>query len=47
MIHYMHLSSICVETGDVVSAGELIGYSGASGNVTGAHLHIDINDIND
>ncbi len=47
MIHYMHLSSVCVETGDVVSAGELIGYSGASGNVTGAHLHIDINDIND
>ena len=36
---YLHLSEFAVSEGDSVELGCLIGYSGATGNVTGAHLH--------
>ncbi len=36
---YAHLESRAVADGSTVAAGDLIGYSGASGFVTGAHLH--------
>lgn len=39
---YMHLSSYCVSSGQIVSAGQLIGYTGATGVVTGDHLHFGI-----
>lgn len=39
---YMHLSKIKVKPGQKVKAGQIIGYSGASGHVTGPHLHIEV-----
>lgn len=36
---YLHLSSVLVAAGDSVAPGQLIGRVGASGRVTGPHLH--------
>ena len=40
---YMHLSEYTQPIGAQVSAGQQIGLSGASGIVTGPHLHFEIN----
>ena len=42
---YLHLKSGSrkVKNGDAVKKGQVLGFMGATGNVTGAHLHFDIN----
>ncbi|HXG26599.1 MAG TPA: M23 family metallopeptidase [Candidatus Binatia bacterium] len=39
---YAHLGLAAVEKGDIVQAGDLIGWEGASGNATGCHLHYSL-----
>ena len=39
---YAHLSKILVAAGQEVKAGDLIGYSGDTGNCAGAHLHFEV-----
>ncbi|MEZ4828258.1 MAG: M23 family metallopeptidase [Bacteroidia bacterium] len=39
---YAHLSKVEVKAGEVVVAGQLIGYSGNTGLTTGPHLHYEV-----
>jgi murein DD-endopeptidase MepM/ murein hydrolase activator NlpD len=39
---YAHMSSLSVSAGQAVTEGQQIGLSGATGNVTGPHLHFEI-----
>ncbi|MEE1754140.1 M23 family metallopeptidase [Streptomyces sp. SP18CS02] len=41
-IWYCHLSSMTVGVGQQVGTGETIGRVGATGNVTGEHLHLEV-----
>lgn len=42
---YLHMKkgSRTVKAGQAVKKGDVLGYMGATGNVTGAHLHFDVN----
>ena len=46
---YAHLKygSVTVKNGDKVSKGQVVGYMGATGHCTGAHLHFEVRDITD
>ena len=39
---YNHLSGFAVSPGQQVSQGQTIGYTGATGNVTGCHVHFEV-----
>ncbi|MFI5426380.1 M23 family metallopeptidase [Aeromicrobium sp. UC242_57] len=41
-IWYCHQSKIVANVGDVVAPGQVIGYTGSTGNVTGPHLHLEV-----
>ncbi len=41
-IWYCHQSRITVKPGDRVGPGDVIGYTGSTGNVTGPHLHLEV-----
>jgi murein DD-endopeptidase MepM/ murein hydrolase activator NlpD len=41
-ISYCHQSRLTVEPGEQVEPGQPIGYTGATGNVTGPHLHLEV-----
>ncbi|MEV5611505.1 peptidoglycan DD-metalloendopeptidase family protein [Streptomyces sp. NPDC052225] len=38
---YAHMSALKAQAGDVISRGSRVGLSGATGNVTGPHLHLE------
>jgi murein DD-endopeptidase MepM/ murein hydrolase activator NlpD len=40
--HYAHESQTIVHVGQHVSAGQVVGYEGATGDVTGPHLHFEV-----
>ncbi|MDT8341586.1 MAG: M23 family metallopeptidase [Longimicrobiales bacterium] len=39
---YAHLSRLDVATGQAISSGQRLGLSGATGNVSGPHLHFEV-----
>jgi len=42
LTRYAHLSSIAVSVGERLAVGVVLGRSGATGNVTGPHLHLEV-----
>ncbi len=43
-VTFMHMDSIAVSVNQEVEKGDFIGYSGNTGNSTGPHLHLQVND---
>lgn len=41
-IWYCHQSRIAVKPGQLIGPGQVIGYTGSTGNVTGPHLHLEV-----
>ena len=47
VLWYCHQSEFGVEKGQRVAPGDLIGYVGSTGNVTGPHLHLEVHPAED
>ena len=45
--YYAHLSDFSCEVGQVLKAGDEVGKIGASGNVTGPHLHFEVHIVHE
>lgn len=45
-VTFMHMNSIAVSVNQKVERGDFVGYSGNTGNSTGPHLHLQVNDAN-
>jgi len=41
-IWYCHQSRIAAQVGERVAPGQVVGYTGSTGNVTGPHLHLEV-----
>lgn len=41
-IVYCHLQGFAVRTGDVIQAGQVLGFVGATGLATGPHVHLQV-----
>lgn len=41
-VWYCHQSRIAVSVGEQVDPGQIIGFTGSTGNVTGPHLHLEV-----
>jgi murein DD-endopeptidase MepM/ murein hydrolase activator NlpD len=39
---YAHASALAVQPGDVIQAGQALGWVGQTGNATGPHLHFEV-----
>lgn len=46
-VTFMHMDSRTVKVGDSVIQGQLVGFSGNTGNSTGPHLHLQVHDAED
>ena len=44
---YAHLDRVCINVGNSVTAGTIIGIMGSTGNSTGTHLHFEMRNLNE
>jgi murein DD-endopeptidase MepM/ murein hydrolase activator NlpD len=44
-VWYCHQDRLSVSVGESLSAGEVLGYVGTTGNTTGAHLHLEMHPV--